>query len=652
MRRCIFPIESVTIYPQSALITRREKLKLGAGITKITASSLPGNLTGESVRVEVAENENLIVRDVVSIYRPLEAEADKKYQRIKEELDEFVFAKKQCEATLANTASELDLFLAKESLVARFGNEKYLPVNVESWKEFFGFLSLRLAENRAAARTEQFRLFELEKKIRAASANLALVSAEKRQEHEIVIQVEAPRSGDYLLSLSYLQEQVSWYPVYSISGAMAQKKLSVTLSAVIAQNTAEDWQGVELLFSSAVPHFSCSIPELFSKRLREADAKIQLRKRAEAPGESLKLMDSAEEAYFDEQEAEELKQAPAPLRARSASLKAASKKKMAANFGAGLVMGGDDQQDMEALVPPALPTQPARPKGKPVTSAGETLAGAVSQFEQERGADFVPAVSNRFTDELRHYLTEEDLTEAPAVAGESGVLAEWMRSGVSLLDSLGGYDYRFRAQGRFDVPSRPTPLKVPIQLKDLPMKLVYVTIPLQKEAVFLKALYANDTDNPLPAGPAEVFADESLAGTLLTPTLGPGEAGFVSLGAEKDIKVLRRENAGRRHKGMVSREKITDYTVEIELISFKDETVDIEIYDRLPSSRQVREIAVLDFNAAPSATVTERNILVWNERLEPREKKTISFHYSIRHPENFRLIMEEDSVAFNPGKEE
>jgi hypothetical protein len=120
---------------------------------------------------------------------------------------------------------------------------------------------------------------------------------------------------------------------------------------------------------------------------------------------------------------------------------------------------------------------------------------------------------------------------------------------------------------------------------------------------------------------------------------------------DKDIKVLRRENTKRRRKGVIGRDKITDVEVEIELISFKDESIDIEIYDRLPLSRQPKDITVVDFQSRPVAKVTERKILIWKMSLAPRTKTVIAFQYSIRHPENFRAVLEEDPVPFQSGKE-
>jgi hypothetical protein len=53
---------------------------------------------------------------------------------------------------------------------------------------------------------------------------------------------------------------------------------------------------------------------------------------------------------------------------------------------------------------------------------------------------------------------------------------------------------------------------------------------------------------------------------LSFPTLGPGEKWEVSLGVERDIKVLRRQRHARRRRGVVAKEVITDFTVEIELV--------------------------------------------------------------------------------------
>jgi hypothetical protein len=661
--RTHFPVAAVTVYPQSALVERRGRVSLAAGETDLFLSGLPGSLTADSVRVGVGEDRDLMLIDVSSDARLIAPAEGSAYARLKADYEALLAERARLLARMDNLQSELALFLDEGNLAGRFAREQYLPVNVASWNEFFGFLRERLAENRARRREELFALLEQERKIAAAHANLSAAGAPPREEHNIRVRLSAARGGEFPLAVEYLQEGVFWYPVYALAGDPARNELTVAMSAVIGQATGEDWKDVEILLSTAVPRFSCSIPEVRSRRLRERDSEIELRK-APAPmrlgamakdelaeSEVMRSVDLADKKSMASEKA-------APAQSRQAPKKKASyrrKEALASPLSERMSSSVGGQGFGAESAPPPAPAMPpgsvSRPDDADVrTSAPQQLRQAVARLEAE-----ISAAGGDFRDDPYYAELESVLRasrEAPSLPGDGeDDLPGWMQSGVSPLESLGGYDYRYPVPGKRDISSSPVPGKVNVARKLLPVSFIHVTVPVEKESVYVRASFSNDAEEPLPAGPAQVFAGDSLIGSLLLQTLGPGEKGTVSLGAEKDIKVLRREHRMRRRRGVVSKEIITDYAVEIELASFKESAAEIMVYDRLPVSDAPREITVADFKAEPAPVVTERKILLWKLTLEPRGKRTLSFRYSIRHPADFRLVMDEDSTPHQPGEE-
>ena len=649
----VLPVTHVTVYPQSALITRRGGLSLHRGEASVRLQGLPGTLTPDSIRVEVAENQGLLLLDVSAAERPLEQPLSGEREKLEDQYRELLAEKKRLLARLANDQAELALFLNEENLAARFAREQYLPVNTANWKEFFDFARVRLRENRTLHREHLFALIDLERKIHAASANLSALPGPQESGHEINVTVHSPAEGAYTLGVSYLQERVYWYPVYAVSGEPGHKEITVTLSAVIGQQTGEDWRDVELLLSTAVPRFSCSLPEVRSMRLRERDAEIEMKKAAPAgrmrDKETARDEMPAEEPAVNDLIEEQV--APAPLRSRAAPKSAKARKKDLAMPAApaphgqsplvsqSLDRGGDPDTAFGQA------TGPADQEGR----YGGILREALERFTGEAPVSFDPAEESPHLTELIRVLAAG--RTAPAPPEEQEGLPDWMSRGVSPLESLGGYDYRYPVPGKRDIPSRPVPAKVSVARKELPAVFTYVSVPLETEAVFLRADFANTKENPLPAGPAQVFSGDNLIGTLDFTTLGPGERGSVSLGAERDIKILRRQNGRRRRRGVVAKEVITDYTVEIEVRSFRDQAVRLEIYDRLPDARARKEITVTDFFADPAPLTTERGVLVWRLELSPHGQLMLRFRYAVRHPADYRLVMEEDPTPHQSAEE-
>jgi hypothetical protein len=632
-------ISRVTVYPRSALIQRRGRLTLSGGETRVGIAGLPGELNQDTVRVEVEPEQGLLILDVAAEERLLDPSADAGYAKLKEEYDALLREKSRMTARLSNTLSELALFLDKESLTAHLENGRFQPVNVPGWKQFFSFLRERLADNRALYRGHLFDILELEKRITAAAANLSRTQGGREKEHRITVRVEAPRQGEYDLALNYLQGDVFWYPVYAVAGEPTGKSCTVSLSAVVGQSTGEDWRNVELLLSTAVPRFSCSIPVLSSRRLREADAEMELLKAAPAA----QPMNDAKESAVYRMETRDTMDAE-----RSRQSRRAEKKKYAP--APKQVMNAKTAYQARPVPVAAAAAPAAMMAGEaPVGDAG--LQAVVERYEAELRGAAASFRSDPYSDALFRVAGSPASPPEPPSAEQGGALPEWMEGLVSPLETLGGYDYRYPVAGRRDVASSPIPQKVPVQRKEVGADFVYLSIPSVNEAVYLKAVFVNEGDNPLPAGPAQVFAGDTLMGSLYFPTLGPGEKGEISLGVERDIKILRRERHARRRRGVVSKEVITDFTVEIELVSHKDTPVTVEVYDRLPVSRQPKEIGVLDFRAAPAAGLRERGIASWSVGLEPRKKTVLTFTYSIRHPADFHVTLEEDPVPFQMGKE-
>jgi uncharacterized protein (TIGR02231 family) len=175
------------------------------------------------------------------------------------------------------------------------------------------------------------------------------------------------------------------------------------------------------------------------------------------------------------------------------------------------------------------------------------------------------------------------------------------------------------------------------------MEMVYITIPVEKPYVYLKAIFKNNS-SPLPSGPAQIFMDNEFLGNIILPTLALNQGSNISLGIDQDIKVIRKENSKRRTTGIVGKDIVTDFETEIEIKNNKSEPVRIEIYDRIPNSSNVKEIDVFNksHNIKPDKTST-RNVIYWFKEIKPKEKINLSTKYSIKHSQDYRLTMSRSS---------
>ncbi|MBN1523760.1 MAG: mucoidy inhibitor MuiA family protein [Spirochaetales bacterium] len=645
-----FPIFEVTVYPSAARICRKADVVIEAGESRIIASKLPGTLSPDSVRIEVPQDSGCFITGVVACPKTRVHDETHEYSKLENSIRDLVAERQKLDAEILNADREIGLFVGKAALHDQFSKERYLSINVENWKEFYPFLRSRFLENRSRARELLFRKIELEVKIDAAQKNLAAMTGAPDTSSEIEIICQTAAKKIVPIELHYLQDNVSWYPVYTISADIDEKTIAISMSAVIAQATQENWNNVSMLLSTAHPMFSCSIPVLSSKRLREQDAEVQLQKKLQpqAPPAPKMMADNLMSGVLDKEitadevyAAEEKRGISKPGFGGGMKEKTRKKESMRSSGMQKMDVEPVMEAEEESMVNEEMDISSIGISSVPTASSG------IAQTKKVFRMTVPPYIAD---------LTRLDMERSVPVPMPSdsikSALPEWCAEGVAPDSSLGGYDYRYPVHGLRSVASSHVPQRIPVAVKNFSMSTSYICVPSEKEAVYMSASFSNDTDTPLPAGPSQIFAGQSLLGAMRFATLGLGENGQVSLGIDRDIKVIRRENRFRRRKKLMSKDAVNEYTIEIELISYKKESIQVRVIDRFPDAGTTKEITVSDFTAQPKPKEHNNNILEWKIELLPQKKETIRFSYTVTHPEEFRLVMNEQYTAFNPQREE
>ena len=653
-----FPISNVTIYPKTARITRSLSIKLNKGENKLIINNLPESITEDSIRVEFKNNLSLKIIDVFSTDDYIEKFDENLYRKKEVELQEKIDKKKELEVLIKNLTDEFNIFLNKNKLLDSIYEDHFKPIDVNTWNDFFIFLDEKLKINRDSFRKILFKWIDLEQKTATLNNNLEKYRAyDQLKEHKIITIIESDSQKEEIISLHYLQPDVKWHPAYTLRADLNKNTLSVNLFAMITQTTGEDWDNLDILLSTAIPLQNCDIPEIKSKRIKEKETEIILQQPEQKPMGELKRKLSTH------------KDMPRRL-AKSAAL----------SFSAKI----DDyyEEELEAKSEKKLAEEPAIAENIPEPPEG-AASGALAKERVDRKEDIsniqnniydselskintiinnidkniIPGFSLNFVsgyyNDLFDYLQSEFNPNEMATFGKPVSVIQVFLNEISLLESFGGYDYRYKVKSKKNhIPSFDIPTQVGVEIKELPIDLIYITIPVEKESVFLKATFSNKGNNPFPAGPAQIFLENNLIGDIIFPTLGQNQGTSICLGIDKDIKVIRKENKNRETKGLVGKDIVTKVDVEIELINYKNKNIQIEVIDRIPKTT-INEVTIYNINFNPTpAKKTLRKILLWNINLEPGKKKTIKYSYSIKHPENFKLTMSYDSTPYFTGETE
>ncbi|HEX8705316.1 MAG TPA: mucoidy inhibitor MuiA family protein [Myxococcaceae bacterium] len=108
----------------------------------------------------------------------------------------------------------------------------------------------------ARLRTVQRNLSEL----RGQEERMAAASA--RTDWRVEVRLDCPAGNPARVELSYMVGGASWSPVYEARADEQGRAVELSTYATVQQGTGEDWKGVRLVLSTAVPGENATPPEL------------------------------------------------------------------------------------------------------------------------------------------------------------------------------------------------------------------------------------------------------------------------------------------------------------------------------------------------------------------------------------------------------
>lgn len=254
-------IDTVTVYPDGATVTRVVKVNLPVGEHVVLARDFPLGLDPASLRVEGEGGARIQIGSIDArppSPRPVQSapEREKKIQALIDEtiaLDDRISASNVRKAFARRFATDAPLGLGEES------NARPLA----EWREAF-----KAIEEEIARADETIRGLQVKK--REIEAEIAILRADQRtdppRKMEVRIDLSAQAAATATLRVSYSVRDARWVPLYDarLDTGGKDKKLSLELvrRAEIVQRTGEDWADVALAVSTVRTARGGSAPNL------------------------------------------------------------------------------------------------------------------------------------------------------------------------------------------------------------------------------------------------------------------------------------------------------------------------------------------------------------------------------------------------------
>lgn len=258
-------ITDVTVFMSGAQVSETGSVSVREGENQVRISGLPAHLDANSIRIEGNDAYTILgVRHQINYLST--TQQTPRQRALQDSLDEALFKQKE-------------MIALKEVLV---GEKQMLEYNrnikgesstliVDDLKEMADFFRARLTEN-------AYKYLEIGEKERMNNQEIARLqnalnsmnSRANTNPSEVIVALNAAKSANTTLRLSYFVSNAGWVPVYDLRAEDVNSPIAFSYRAKVYQSTGNDWKNVNLTISTGNPTVGGQIPTLFPWFLYQA----------------------------------------------------------------------------------------------------------------------------------------------------------------------------------------------------------------------------------------------------------------------------------------------------------------------------------------------------------------------------------------------
>ncbi len=299
-------VTEVTVYNDRAQVTRSAAVQLEQGVNTLVFEDLPESIDSRGIQVTGAGG--ALVLDVRFKTENFEALPDEAWKKLDDRRTELRKQKAVIEQEIARH-KEAKAFLkniSRKVTHASDSEEGAVSLDPGSWESMLALYTTKNAEYDQALQDAGERLTEVQNALAKVEADIRDAGMIGRKRRRVVeVDLDSPTAGNAQVNLSYRVRGPKWIPTYDIRVDTESRVMDVHYSALVRQNTGEDWSGVALQLSTANPGLGGQHPELDPWRIsmQQPERFERMMYSAEPPSEmmlesSLGLMDADEDAVY------------------------------------------------------------------------------------------------------------------------------------------------------------------------------------------------------------------------------------------------------------------------------------------------------------------------------------------------------------------
>ncbi|MBI5542074.1 MAG: DUF4139 domain-containing protein [Bacteroidia bacterium] len=256
-------IKEAKIFLLGAEITRKGKINLLEGSTKLLFSHLSTKIDKESIQANFGDGVKITNVEAELKTINLKSKDSLRIAKLQDSIIWYNKNNRQINSKLTTIEGEVDVINVNKILKNNTGG-----TTVAEIEKLSDFYRKRVSELNQKIYELNEQITDNNKRIKIVTdtiTSLSIVRKDTWFEIAVTVQTSKPVTGDF--TLSYLVGGTGWSPTYDIRVKEITGQIDMEYKAKVLNQTGEDWENVKISFSSAMPTESQEAPSLEPWRL-------------------------------------------------------------------------------------------------------------------------------------------------------------------------------------------------------------------------------------------------------------------------------------------------------------------------------------------------------------------------------------------------
>ncbi|WP_165750238.1 DUF4139 domain-containing protein [Cellulophaga sp. Z1A5H] len=647
-------IKSVTVYLNSAEISRASNFQLAAGTTELIFNGLSPKIDESSIQISGLKGASI-----------LSISYDINY------LDKMISSEATTSLIASKKTITLEIALLKNLIIGLEEEEKVINSNrainanqqsldLEAVKQISTYYRKRITEIKNEIYITNVKINVLSEDLQSIEKQyIELNNVPDEPKGEIVIKLESPIATQLNLELKYKVSDAGWIPNYDLKSNKINDPIHLTYKAHVYQKTGENWDNVLVTLSTGNPNSFSVKPELTTDYLnfgsrKSYDSQFKKHKYSfnptvkkvigivtDASGQALpgcnvmiKGTNIGTQTDFDGhyilaiEAGQELVFSYLGFQTIEIPIYSS-------------VMNARLQEDSSALEEIVVVGYGSQNKelGSALSGrvAGVSIRGVSSVTEASQPLYIIDGVPMDTFEEgdldANEILNIEVLKDASAASvygarATNGIIRITTKKS-NTEDNV--TSTKFVIKSPYSIASDGDVTAIEINTFLLEAVYEFYAAPIVNENVFLTAKFKDWEKLNLLPGEANIYFNGGYAGKTTIDPYAVNKEMTVSLGVDAGIVVTRKQDKNFKSKSFTGSNRIVDRTYNLEVKNNKSETIKLVLMDRIPISEN-KEIKIEDIIVNTAAYDEEKGLLTWELEVAPKQESKHHFSFQVKYP--------------------